>query len=68
MNVTDIRFEPTFAEVLKRLLDLSTSKESGPDGVPKILLGNCAVGPCDSVLFVFNKSLETGIFPRIWKE
>ena len=41
---------------------------SGPDGIPSVILKECANGIAMPLSILFNKSLNSGIFPDIWKK
>lgn len=73
---TDVQFEcdsnlcelnVSFDEVFKQLRSLDIKKGAGPDGIPNILLRNCAVGLCEPITHIFDKSVMSGVFPRQWK-
>ncbi|XP_049317413.1 uncharacterized protein LOC125780017 [Bactrocera dorsalis] len=65
-NLEDL--EITFDELLKRMLALDPSKGPGPDGISNFFLRECAVGLCEPLSFLLNKSLKLGIFPNCWKD
>ena len=50
------------------LLHLNPSKSPGPDGIPSLLLKNLAAQISNSITYIFNKSLNDGIFPSKWKD
>lgn len=54
-------------EILIELFKLDTFKGTGPDGIPSIILKCCALSLAEPLCFMFNMSLQTGIFPDIWK-
>lgn len=60
-------FEANFDQVFKQLLSLNPKKGAGPDGLPNMILKNCAVGLCEPISHIFSKSLELGTFPTAWK-
>lgn len=62
LNGIEIKFD----ELLKEILSLDPSKGFGPEGIPNLFLKECAVGLCELLLFIFNKSLMRGVFPD-WK-
>jgi hypothetical protein len=49
------------------LQDLDIKKGSGPDGIPPILLKNCASAFAKPISLLFNRSMATSIFPDRWK-
>ncbi|XP_044756974.1 uncharacterized protein LOC123315818 [Coccinella septempunctata] len=61
--------EVTISEesVTEALRTLNQNKGPGPDEIPPILLRNC----CDSLslplAIIFNRSLQSGVFPHCWK-
>ena len=50
------------------LQSLDTSKASGPDGIPAIVLKQCARVLATPLAKLFNLSLKQGYFPVKWKE
>ena len=54
-------------KVRKALLQLNTSKSSGPDGIPAIVLKSCAPGLAPVLNKLFQLSYNRGIFPSSWK-
>ncbi|CAD6222047.1 GSCOCG00005308001-RA-CDS, partial [Cotesia congregata] len=46
---------------------LNPNKGAGPDGIPNIFLKNCATEICEPLTHIFNKSLQSGTFPSVWK-
>lgn len=54
-------------EVFKKLSTLQKSSSAGPDGVPPLLLRECAAELCYPLSLLFDKSLADGNFPEIWK-
>jgi hypothetical protein len=61
--------DPTFSRqsVLSLLRNLSPQKATGPDGIPNILLKNCALSLAFPLAVLFRQSYSTGIFPTLWK-
>ena len=57
----------TITEVLDKLNDIDIKKGSGPDKIHPIFLKNCAFALSRPFWLLFNYSLETGIFPHVWK-
>jgi hypothetical protein len=49
------------------LLDLDVNKVSGPDGIPPIILKNCASAFAKPQSLLFNRSIATSVFPDRWK-
>ena len=54
-------------EIRKILLNLNTSKASGPDGISNKILKECAHSLCSPLARLFNLSFQFGIFPNSWK-
>jgi hypothetical protein len=57
----------TVDEVQSVLLDLDVSKGTGPDGIPPLILKNCASAFARPLSFLLNRSLTTCVFPDRWK-
>ena len=54
--------------VLKALKQINPNKASGPDGISGRLLLETADSICKPLSLLFNKSLQSGIFPSEWKK
>lgn len=59
--------EITKNNVLSKLKKLKCSSSTGPDGVPSILLKECAVVLSAPLTMLFNRSLVEGYFPMCWR-
>ena len=57
----------TTRNVRKALKAIDISKSAGPDGVPGIVLKNCAMELAPVLTRLFNMSLKSGVFPDEWK-
>lgn len=57
----------THEQVLRKLEDLDENKSPGSDNIPPLFIKLCAEVLVDPLLFIFNKSIATGIFPSLWK-
>jgi Reverse transcriptase (RNA-dependent DNA polymerase)/Endonuclease-reverse transcriptase len=57
----------TVDEVLSVLQDLDVNKGAGPDGIPPLILKNCASAFAVPLSLLFNRSLSTCVFPDRWK-
>jgi hypothetical protein len=57
----------TVDELQSVLLELDASKGGGPDGIPPLLLKNCASAFARPLFLLFNRSLSTCVFPDRWK-
>lgn len=55
-------------DIMTGLKDLDANKGSGPDGIPPRFLKNLATEFAAPLFWLFNKSLETGMFPNEWKK
>ncbi|CAH8827539.1 unnamed protein product [Trichobilharzia szidati] len=54
-------------DVLKCLRSLKPSQSLGPDGVPAIVLRNCADILCYPLTNIFNASFSSNVLPSAWK-
>jgi hypothetical protein len=54
-------------EVESVLYHLDVKKGSGSDGIPPIILKNCASAFAKPLSLLFNRSLATSVFPDRWK-
>lgn len=54
-------------EVTKLLLKLDPYKSCGPDYLPARFLINCAKSISEPLSILFQKSLDTGVVPLLWK-
>ena len=54
-------------EVKNTLTKLSTAKATGPDQIHSIIFKNRAGIISEPLTFLFNRSLNEGIFPTVWK-
>jgi hypothetical protein len=54
-------------DILQALQNLDASKGPGPDGIPPVFMKSLAMELTAPLFWLFNMSLESGIFPRIWK-
>jgi hypothetical protein len=57
----------SYDEVYEELLRLKDDCSCGPDGIPPIILKNCAFSLTFPLTILFNISLQTGVFPLAWK-
>ena len=65
LSLTDIQVTET--EVHNQLLNLQEGKAGGPDGIPTIVLKRCADQLTKPVTTLFNRSLQAGMLPLMWK-
>ncbi|XP_055618753.1 uncharacterized protein LOC129763574 [Toxorhynchites rutilus septentrionalis] len=64
-----IRPHPSISgeDVRKASLRLKNSISDGPDGIPSLVIKKCIVVLFAPLATIFNISLNSGIFPEIWK-
>lgn len=43
-------------------------KPAGPDNIPSILIKKCMEGLLQPLFLIFNRSLQEGTFPQVWKK
>lgn len=55
------------AELRAAVKRLKPSTSAGPDGIPSFLVKDCMSAFEQPLLYIFNLSLKTGIFPSKWK-
>lgn len=55
-------------DIYFKINQLDIFKGSGPDGIPPLLIKRCSQSLTYPLFIIFNKSLETGQFPDIWKK
>jgi hypothetical protein len=60
-------FHFSFEEVGHALLELETNKGARPDGIPPIILKNCATAFALPLCLIFNNAISTCVFPDKWK-
>ena len=54
-------------EIIEKLNHLDVSKAAGPDGIPAVFLKSCSSSLALPLQMIFQRSLNTGQFPKIWK-
>jgi hypothetical protein len=57
----------TSNEIESFLQDLDVNKGSGPDGIPPIILRNCASAFAKPLSLLLDKSMATSVFLDRWK-
>ena len=62
------QIEITGQQVLKALNSLNVHKSTGPDNIPTKFLKLTALLIYEPLTILFNKSLQSGTFPNIWKK
>ena len=55
------------ATVLKAIKSLKNGKSPGPDKVSTMLVKDAADLICKPLVMIYNSSMESGIFPDLWK-
>lgn len=60
-------FEFSEDEVKAAATKLKPSSSPGPDGIPSIVLKNCADSLAKPLCTIFNKSIASAVFPSCWK-
>ena len=81
-NVTDPSFPPPSVQhpqelphfdisdedIISAISSIPSSSASGPDGVPAILLKNCAKELCHPIKIIWEESFTSGVVPKFYKE
>ena len=65
-SFVSIQFDAS--EIVNGLDCLNSTGCVGPDGVAPVVLNKCAHSLWEPLLYLFNGSLSSGIFPEIWKK
>lgn len=65
VEISSIEFTPL--SVYNSLKQLKSSTSSGPDGLPNILLKNCAEAFSVPLSHIFDISFKDGVLPQCWK-
>ncbi len=68
--LTDARLDTVNFDVItvRNIMSrLNTSKANGPDGISNRVLKECANSLCTPFADLFNKSMNEGVFPSLWK-
>jgi hypothetical protein len=60
-------FHFSVEEVERAVLELEMNKGAGPDGIPPIILKNCATALALPLCLIFNHAISTCVFPDKWK-
>jgi hypothetical protein len=53
--------------ILKSLKSVNPNKGAGPDGIPPFFIVACADELLPALHFIFNRSLQSGVFPELWR-
>lgn len=65
-SLTSIHVSPEI--ILEKIQSLKDDYSSGPDGLPAIVLKNCASPLIQPLTALFRLSISRGIFPKLWKD
>lgn len=57
----------SIAEIELQIKQLNNKPTIGPDQVPNCIVKGCSVSFASALYHIFNLSLQTGIYPKIWK-
>lgn len=66
-NVNNSNFSISISSIFEKFRKLDTNKGPGPDGVPAVMLKKCSFVLSRPLWYIFNKSLDTGSLPDLWK-
>ena len=50
-------------DILEGMKEIKTDSACGPDGMPAILLKECAASLCEPLKIIWTESMKTGIVP-----
>ena len=53
--------------LFEKLINLDIHKSAGLDKIPPVFLSNCSPTLCLPLSFIYETSLNTGVFPTLWK-
>lgn len=53
--------------IAMKLKNLKVNKGAGPDHIPPALLKSCSSVLIEPLFILFNRSLQCGVFPHVWK-
>lgn len=69
LNTTD-NFQPPVihrCDILTAIAEVKCCFSPGPDNVPACILTKCSKSLVDVLCYLFNLSLQCGVFPKLWK-
>ena len=66
-TLTSEDFLITVDDILASIGDLKSDSAAGPDGIPVILLKNCATQLCEPLRILWSESFQTGVVPLFYK-
>ena len=64
----DYEVDVTNADIISAISDIKSDSACGPDGVPAVLLKNCADELCEPIKLIWSESFHTGIVPEFYKQ
>ena len=53
-------------DILAAIGDLKSDSAAGPDGIPVILLKNCATALCEPLRILWSESVQSGVVPLFY--
>jgi Reverse transcriptase (RNA-dependent DNA polymerase)/Endonuclease-reverse transcriptase len=68
--ITDCRLSECYLDkqiIFDILRNLDPDKAVGPDGIGNLILSKCASSLCEPMYIIFRRSMESGVFPSMWK-
>ena len=65
---SELEFFISVDDVKKAIKSLENKNTTGPDGLSELFIKQCSDTIIFPLLLLFNKSLESCIFPKIWKK
>ena len=57
----------SLGEVFSAIVDLKSSFNCGPDGIPAYFIKQCVYSLSKPIQYIFNLSLSSGVSPSYWK-
>ena len=64
----DYDIDITDDDIISAIKDIKVESSPGPDGIPAILLKNCASELCDPIIRIWKESYSSGIVPQFYKQ
>lgn len=58
----------SLSTIRNALSKLDNNKGAGPDGIPSVFVKSCQLSLCLPLYIIYNKSLNEGVFPLVWKQ
>ena len=66
-TLTSEDFLITEDDILAPIADLKSDSAAGPDGIPVILLKNCATELCEPLRILWSESFQSSLVPLFYK-